>query len=133
MGFSYKRNKGLWAQTMTDKDERLVELAKRLRKEALTTTEQRNTEPDKDRWDLLRRRIHALENAARRIGPPLGTRRVGLTGAPIRRFGEHPRCRAVANRRLGCRALAGRLHHRPHLTTDAETVHNTQYRGHKKG
>ena len=35
------------AQTMTDKDERLVELAKRLRKEARTTTDQRNNELDK--------------------------------------------------------------------------------------
>lgn len=43
-------------QTMTDKDERLVELAKRLRNEALTTTEQRNSELDTARcmscrWD----------------------------------------------------------------------------------
>jgi GntR family transcriptional regulator len=58
-----------WAQTMTDKDERLVELAKRLRRESRTTTGQRNTELDKDRWDLLSRRIYALENAAEALDP----------------------------------------------------------------
>jgi hypothetical protein len=54
---------------MTDKDERLVELAKRLRRESRTTTGQRNTELDKDRWDLLSRRIYALENAAEALDP----------------------------------------------------------------
>jgi hypothetical protein len=57
---------------MADKDYRLVELAKRLRKEARTTTEQRTVELDKARSDLLGRRIHALENAADTLDPRSG-------------------------------------------------------------
>lgn len=74
---------------MTDKDERLVELAKRLRKEARTTTEQRNVEVDKARWDLLSRRIHALEDAADGIRPPLGTPGRSQRGTPVRRNSAH--------------------------------------------
>ena len=41
LGYKRQTHQGLEAQTMTDKDERLVELAKKLRKEARTTTEPR--------------------------------------------------------------------------------------------